>query len=329
MISRRNWLLSAAAITASASGCKTGQSAVSAKPPTQRQTLSLATGSPGGGFLLYGQALSQVLTATHLQVRVLETQGTAQNINQLNAREVDVALVVMGPAWDAWTGQGSWAGKPVRSLRALLPMYETPFHVAAAAGSGIASLSGLAGKRVGTGPLRGTAQVFFEGLMEATGLQCQLVHGSPNQHAQQLARGEIDAIWFGAGLPIPAFTEAARLQALRIFGLTNSERSAFLRRFPYFSPYQIPAGTYAGQSNAVESVAVWDFLAVREDTPEDLAYWLTRLTLENADRLASIYPAASATLPAVTNPAANTFLPIHTGALRYYRERGLRVVSPA
>ena len=293
------------------------------QPPKERQALSLATGSKGGGFLLYGQALSSVLANTHLQISALETQGTAENINQLHDKKISAALLVMGPTWDAWNGQAQWAGKPVRSMRALFPMYETPFHVATRADSGLVNLDQLKGKKVAVGPVRGTAEGFFRGLMESTGLTAQLVNGSPSEHAQQLARGEVDAIWFGAGLPVPAFVDAAKLAAIRVFGLSGVERAAFVKRFPYFAPAQIPAGTYVGQTAAVDSVAVWNFAAMHQDAPVESAYWFTRLTLVNTRALVEKYPAASATTAA--NLAANTFLPLHDGAARYYKERGLKI----
>jgi uncharacterized protein len=229
--------------------------------------------------------------------------------------------LVMGPAWDAWNGLAQWAGKPEQSMRALLPMYETPFHVAVLATSPITSLTQLAGKRVGVGPAKGTAEGFFRGLMEATSLNVTLVNGSPSQHAQQLAQGEIDAFWFGAGLPVPAFEEAAKLAPIRVFGLSTSERAAFTQRFPYFAPYTVPAGTYAGQSQAIESVAVWNFVAVHRDAPNDLAYWLTRACLENATAITSRYPAARAST--LANLRANTFMPFHPGALQYFKEKGV------
>lgn len=319
MTDRRRLLSTALAggLSLLAGGCATP----SAAPPQTPRRVRLATGAKGGGFLLYGQAMATVLAGSSITVDVIETQGTADNIRRLDARDVDAALLVMGPAWDAWEGAAPFAGKPVRSLRALFPMYETPFHVTATAASGIGSVAQLAGRKVGVGPARGTAEGFMRGLMEALGLSITLVNGTPSEHAKQLARGEIDAFWFGAGLPVLAFVEAAREAPIRVFGLTEAERVAFLRRFPYFAPYRVPSQTYPGQAAAIESVAVWNFVAVHEGAPDDLAYWLTRLMLERRERLATAYAAAVATDAA--NVGANRFMPFHRGAARFLRERGV------
>jgi uncharacterized protein len=322
---RRHTSMMLAAIPLSLAACTLTPTATNPPaPPQQRQRLSLVTGSKGGGFILYGEALAATLAArSHLDFQVLETQGTAENINRLHARDIDVALLVMGPAWDAWNGGGSWKDKPQRMMRALAPMYETPFHCMARTGSGITSLAQLAGKRVGVGPAKGTAEGFFTGLMQALQINCTLVNGSPAQHAEQLAKGEIDVFWFGAGLPVPAFVQAANLAggagAVRIFGFNATEREAFLKRFPYFAAFRIPANTYAGQTQAIDSVAVWNFIAVHAAMSDDLAYWITRSVLENAPAMTQRYAAAVSTRGEFL--AANTFLPFHSGAQRYFREK--------
>jgi uncharacterized protein len=324
---RRHFLLTSSLLPLSSalvSSCASSPSAPA--PPSALQRLSLVTGAPGGGFLLYGEALSATLAASsHLDVQVLPTQGTAENINRLHARDIDVALLVMGPAWDAWNGQASWKDKPQRMMRALAPMYETPFHCMARTTSGISNLQGLAGKRVGVGPAKGTAEGFFTGLMEALKINCTLVNGTPTQHAEQLAKGEIDVFWFGAGLPVPAFVQAVQLggaaSSMRVFGFTAAERAAFLQRFPYFAAFTIPANTYAGQTQPVESVAVWNFVAVHAAMSDDLAYWITRSILQSTAELTKRYPAAASTRGEFL--AANTFLPFHPGAQRYFREQRL------
>lgn len=324
-ISRRQTLFAATLAPLTFAACATIPSPKPpASPPKERQRLSLVTGSKGGGFILYGEALAATLaSSSHLDFQVLETQGTAENINRLHAREIDVALLVMGPAWDAWNGQASWKDKPQRMMRALAPMYETPFHCMARTSSGITSLTQLAGKRVGVGSAKGTAEGFFTGLMQALQINCTLVNGSPAQHAEQLAKGEIDVFWFGAGLPVPAFVQAANLAGgageVRVFGFNATEREAFLKRFPYFAAFRIPANTYAGQTQPVDSVAVWNFISVHAAMSDDLAYWITRSVLENAPAVTARYATAASTRGEFL--ASNTFLPFHPGAQRYFGEK--------
>ena len=91
MLPRRAFILGgSAAIFTLTTGCTSVRSL-----PIERRHLLLATGAKGGGFPVYGEALAATLETTFSQVRQRESSGTGQNINLLQAREVDAALLVM------------------------------------------------------------------------------------------------------------------------------------------------------------------------------------------------------------------------------------------
>ena len=57
--------------------------------------------------------------------------------------------------------------------------------------------------------------------------------------------------------------------------------------------------------------------------PEELVYQLVKAVFENQPRLVKATSAASDTLP--QNVVKDTFLPFHPGAVRYYREIGIKI----
>ncbi|MDR7454115.1 MAG: TAXI family TRAP transporter solute-binding subunit, partial [Armatimonadota bacterium] len=93
-------------------------------------------------------------------------------------------------------------------------------------------------------------------------------------------------------------------------------------QWPYYTAVTIPANTYRGQTEAVDTVAVMAMLVTRQDVDEALVYSLTRTMWENVDRLR----AAHARGRDVTTATARRGMPItmHAGALRFYREFGIR-----
>jgi len=54
-----------------------------------------------------------------------------------------------------------------------------------------------------------------------------------------------------------------------------------------------------------------------------MAYLITRTVLENNAALVKAHPAARETVAA--NASRDTFLPFHPGALRYYRDKGIKL----
>jgi uncharacterized protein len=297
------------------------------KPPVSARTLKLATGAAGGGFADFGKAMTLAFEQadTPLRVQAVATSGTGENLRLLEAGEVDVALAVMGIAFDAWHGTGTWGQPAAKGLRALVPMYETSFHTAVLQSSALRSLTDLAGKRIGMGPSGGTAEVFVRGLFEQLKLSAEWVFGTPNAMADQLAQGEIDAFWFGAGLPVPAFVRAASLAPVRVLGLTTTEAAVLRRRFPFFTPFSIPAGTYAGQSETLASAAVWNFVLARDDLQVAQAHELVRVLFAQRAGMSKTYAAADGVH--VGNLGGNSFLPFHAGAIAAIESAGGKVAT--
>lgn len=288
-----------------------------------RPQLTLLTGSAGGVFAEYGDVLTNVLAdKAALDARARPSGGSNDNIRALEKGEAGFGLVNMGPAYDAWIGRMPFdKDGPQKQLRALFAMYETPFSLVALKSRGVGKLADLKGRTVGVGPAGGPGEVFFKGLAQALGLDAKLATGSASELAQRVLSGEIDAFWFGAGLPVGAFVQVVEKGDGIVFGMTDEEVAAFRKAFAYFAPYEIPAGTYRGQTTPLKTAAVWNFVLSGSHVPDDLAYAVTKAALDNAPAIAAKVPAAAGTSAA--NALANTFLPFHPGAVRYYREKGV------
>lgn len=132
---------------------------------------------------------------------------------------------------------------------------------------------------------------------------------------------EIDAFWYGSGLPTPPFAEVAQKADATVIGFSADEAAAFRRLFGYFAPFEIPANTYRGQTGPVASLAVWNFVVAGSAVDENLAHALTAALIGHAAEIKATFPAAASM--SVNNLGADTFMPFHPGAIRYYRENGV------
>jgi uncharacterized protein len=316
-LSRRALLLSSSSAAGlSLWGC--------ASLPAPRPTLlevGIYSAGQGSAFLPYAQGVAQYLSQQGLKTEALTSAGSIENIRKTAIEPQRLATVFLGTAHEGFTGTGAWTqGQKFPHLRALFPMYETSFQIAALRRSGISALAGLRGKRVGVGPAGGPAESFFKGLLEATGITATMVNGTPAALATDLLAGSIDALWQGAALPIPALKQVADMSEAVVFGLSDEELAAMLKRFAFLSPSQVAANTYRGQTQALKSVAAWNFVMAHQDFPEADAYWITRTVLAAADPLA-IHASAAPTR--MNNAPVNRVVPFHAGALRFYKERGI------
>ncbi|KZX94084.1 MULTISPECIES: TAXI family TRAP transporter solute-binding subunit [Roseobacteraceae] len=292
----------------------------------------VATASPGGTYAIYGQGVASVISsALGVPASTQQTQGPLQNLVLVNKQRVDVGLTTLGPAFEAIQGEMDMdLGTKYDGVRALFPMYVTPFQAAALARSGIVKVSDFDGKTIGTGPKGGTGGTYWERWFEALGLNVNVQNGPIGDQTSQLADGRLDAVATAAGLPMSAFSELEALQPSVIFGLNDDEIAKLQESVPYAQIMEIPAATYSSLDEPVKTFGMWNIAFASKDMPESLAYEITKAIFENHDALLATHGSAKETL--LENVAMNTVMPYHPGAIRYFEENGIEVpyaVRPA
>ena len=147
--------------------------------PNWPATLTIGTASPGGTYFTYGEGLAKILTRElGIPVSARATEGPVQNIALLENGEIQLAFVTLGVALQAWNGTGAGTpGKPFRDMRALFPMYDTPFQFVVMQGSPIQSIADLSGKRIGAGPQGGTTATYLPEMLKALKIDAPLSYG--------------------------------------------------------------------------------------------------------------------------------------------------------
>ena len=320
MTTKRNAVLTLAVVAWLAACVSAPMNSAQVKPTLSE--VGIYAAGQGSAFLPYTQGVATYLSANGLKAQALESRGSIENLQKVDAEPKRLGAAFLGTVFEAVNGSAAWTqNKKHSNVRALFPMYETSFQVVSLRSSGLSNLRHLASKRVGVGPAGGPAESFFKGLAEATGLRVETVAGTPAALAADLQAGRIDALWQGAALPIPAIKQVADAADAVVFGLADDELAAMLKRFPFLSPATVAPNTYRGQGTALKSVAAWNFVVAHKDLPDADAYWITKTVLGPADPKA-IHASAGPTR--AVNAANNTVVPFHPGALEFYREQGLQ-----
>jgi uncharacterized protein len=288
-------------------------------------SLTIATASPGGVYLVYGKALATVLTeALGIPVDAQATQGTDQNILLIDSGDAQLGFVTTGTALQGWNGSGAWThGKKLRSIRALFPMYDTPFQFLAANNSGIGSLREMADKQVGAGPQGGTAGTYVQKIFDALGISTAIRFGAWNTLGAQLRSGLLDALVGAAGVPFPVVADLDQTGEIRFVPLSVVEIAKLREVMPELSASVVPAGIYPSLKSDYETIGLYNFGVVSKDLPDNLVYAIVKAFYANHDRMVKAVPAAQESV--VGNLDRNTFIPYHPGAVRYYREIGVEI----
>jgi TRAP transporter TAXI family solute receptor len=291
--------------------------------PGWPKSIAIGTASPGGTYYVYGQALADILGGElGIEVTAEATQGSSRNIILLETGQATLGMITMGIGWEAWNGTGEWTkGRRFRAMRAILPMYDSPFTIAVPKRLGLKSLGDLAGKRLGAGPRAGTSGTYFPEIFKAFGIPVTFIYGSLEEMASQVIGGQLDGVALATGVPVPALLEVEAKEPLEFIPFTPEQLGTLMRLMPELSASTLPRASYPSLTVDYPTVGHFNFVVAHKDLPEDLVYRAVKAVYDNHERLVRAHPAGRETVAA--NISRDTFLPLHPGAVRYYREIGV------
>jgi len=297
---------------------------VRAADATWPKSITLGTASPGGPYYVYGQGVATILShALGIEVTAQATQGPSQNVALLEKGEAMLGFTTMGVALQGWNGTGWTKGTQYRAMRAIFPMFDTPFQFVVPKKSAIRSVAELAGKRLGDGPRAGTGGIYFPEVFKALGIQVALQNSSWEDALSKVVSGELDGMAVAAGVPLPALAETDAKEPMVFIAPSSAQIATLREHLPELSLSTIPAGSYSSMTEDYHTVGLFNFAIAHKDLPDDLVYRVVKSVYENHDQLVKAHPAAKETIAA--NVGRDSFLPFHPGAVRYYREIGISI----
>jgi TRAP transporter TAXI family solute receptor len=292
----------------------------------ERTAVSLGTATPGGGFPVYGDAVTATVNALEptLEVKPRNTRGSTENVPLLERGDLDLALVQGEVVHEALTG----VGRAPANLRILAAMYSTPGMFVVRADSPARSIADLRGKPVAFGA-RGSGLVILAryvldgvGLDQERDFQAVYLERAGDGPAM-VQDGRVAALW-GGGIGWPGFTAVAKSPGgARFIAPSADEIRRIQARHAFLKTLTVPAGSYPGQDAAIQSVGSWSFILARPSLPDDVAYRLARALHRGEADLAARLPQARETTAANTVAAAPRRELLHPGVARYLGEAGL------
>jgi TRAP transporter TAXI family solute receptor len=135
----------------------------------------------------------------------------------------------------------------------------------------------------------------------------------------------IDAFIWDGGLPTAAVLDLGATPGIKIHLIPHGDSVAKMtaKYGPLYFVATIPKGTYGGMEADVPVAAATNLLAVHARMDEPLAYQITKLLHERTADLVAVHQAAKEI--SLKSAVVGSPIPFHSGALRYYKEKGIKV----
>jgi TRAP transporter TAXI family solute receptor len=287
--------------------------------------INILTGGTSGVYYPLGVGISKIYgeKIKDVKVQVQATKASVENLNLLQDGKGELAFVLGDALKDAWQGNED-AGFKVKldKLRVIGAIYPNYIQIVASKDSKIKTLADLKGKGLSVGAAKSGTELNTKALFKAAGMSYKdlgKIEYLPYAESVELIKNrQLDATLQSAGLGVASLKDLST--SLDIVVVSVPAEIVKKMGAPFVAA-KIPANTYKGQTEDVNTASVINYLVTRKDVSEATAYQMTKLFYESLPEMIASHSAAKDI--SLENAAKNSPVPLHPGAAKYYKEKGL------
>ncbi|QEK11378.1 TAXI family TRAP transporter solute-binding subunit [Crassaminicella thermophila] len=302
-----------------------------AKP--SKQFVTIVTGSTGGTYYPVGTIFSTLwnekLGDKGVVASVQSSGGSVENLNMLKSGEAQLGIAMANLTLFAYKGEGKFKDNKFENVRFITALWPDVTQCIVTEKSGINSISDLKGKRFNVGGAGSGTEYSCKLILEHVGGltfdDVNTEHLGYFEASSAMQNGQLDGMNAEGGLPTSAVSEIfASKTPVKMLEFSDEDYKKLHDVAPYYGQFTVPAGLYSKLDKDIKTVGIKSALIASADLDEDLVYELVKSIYENYDEISSSHKAlefvkleeAIKGLPPV---------PLHPGAVRYYKEKGIEI----
>jgi TRAP transporter TAXI family solute receptor len=296
--------------------------------------VTIGTGGVTGVYYPTGGAVGKIVNKKrkqyNLRVTVESTGGSVFNVNAVMAGDLEFGVVQSDRQYQAWNGIKDWKDRgPQKGLRAICSFHPETIILVAADDSGIETFMDLRGKHVSIGnPGSGqrgnsTDALAACGIDWKTDMRAEGIKA--DAQAKFLQDGRIDAFFYTVGHPDGSAKEATSgKRKVHFVPVTGPCIDELVAKWPFYAKAYVPIKHYPMASNKenVDTFAVKATFVTSAKVPDDIVYAVTKEIFDNLEDFKKLHPAYEVLTRKTMLEALSA--PIHPGAMKYYKEVGLK-----
>jgi TRAP transporter TAXI family solute receptor len=298
---------------------------LSAPAAHAQQFINVLTGGTSGVYYPLGVAIGKIYSdkIPNVKTQVQATKASVENLILLEQGRGEIAFTLGDSLKAAWDGDADAGFKTkLEKLRTIGAIYPNYIQIVATAESGIKTLADLKGKSLSVGAPKSGTELNSRAILTAAGLSYKdlgKVEYLPFAESVDLMKNrQLAATLQSAGLGVASLKDLSTSTEISVVSVP---KEVVDKIGPPFVSVMIPANTYTGQDKDVPTAAVINYLVTSSAVSDDLAYQMTKLVFESLPELANSHAAGREIK--LENAATGSPVPLHPGAIRYYKEKGL------
>ena len=298
---------------------------LSASAARAQQFINVLTGGTSGVYYPLGVAIGKIYSdkIPSVKTQVQATKASVENLVLLQQGRGEIAFALGDSLKAAWEGDEEAGFKSkLDKLRTIGAIYPNYIQIVATAESGIKTLADLKGKSLSVGAPKSGTELNSRAILKAAGMDYKdlgKVEYLPFAESVDLMKNrQLSATLQSAGLGVASLKDLSTASEITVVSVP---KAAVDKIGPPFISVVIPANTYTGQDKDVPTAAVVNYLVTSSAVSDDLAYQMTKLIFDSLPDLANSHVAGKEIK--LETAAMGSPVPLHPGAIRFYKEKGL------
>jgi TRAP transporter TAXI family solute receptor len=302
----------------------------------EKTFITIGTGGPTGVYFVSGNAICRMIHKEaaegrssgrkhNIRCAAPSSGGSTYNIAQITEGEFDFGVSQSDWQYHSFNGSSDKVTHN-KDLRAVFSVHPEPYQLIAAKGSGIKSWADLKGKKFNMGNpgsgQRATTELLMELYKTPKSYFSLVTEMTSSEHSKALCDGKIDAFGYVVGIPNAGVSVATEGCGAYIVNLDTEVERGLIDKHRFYGPVSIPKDVYSSQVEAVKTFGGYATVVSSASVPDDVVYEVVRAVFENLEDFKALHPAYSLLTPAGMIKNGNS-APLHPGAIRYYKEKGL------
>lgn len=278
---------------------------------------TIATGSKSGVYYPIGETLAGILKIDYpnVQLKVLETAGSVENLQMLKEGKVDMALVQNDIAFYASEGEAMFADQKITNVTGIATLFPEVVQFIVRKETGISSLTQMEGRKIAVGSKNSGTYYNAQQILTLAGtwnkIDQQFIGGTDAM--KELQEGKIDGFIFTSGLPNPSIIELAKKVEITLVPVEHDLVQKLVNSYSFYFPSTISPNQYPGQTEEVSAVEINAILVSGPSLNDDDQYLLTRHLFGKPNELGHSHPRLSK----MTRNSLRRQMPIQTGKGAY------------
>ena len=262
-----------------------------------RKEYTIATGSKSGVYYPIGEVLDSILKTQYpdVTIKVIETDGSVDNIQMLKEGKVDMALVQNDIAYYACNGEAMFEGNKVSNISGIATLFPEVIQFIVRKDSNVKSLSELAGKKIAIGGKNSGTRYNVEQILGAAGVldKVTCINIDVKEAIEKVKSKDIDGFVFTSGLPNPSIVELSKSVEIVLLPVDLELIQKLINKYSFYFPSTIAPLQYSGQTQELNGLEINAVLVSGPTLSEDDQYLLTKHLFNKPNELGQAHPRLS------------------------------------